>query len=412
MAEQADAQDLKSCGALPRAGSIPAPGTSGEEEWHGMSGKKIRIPLASPAWEHGQLRAKIEAAVLEALVGGAYILGPQVGAFEKRAAGYLGLESAIGVSSGTDALLMVLMGLGVGPGDEVVTTAFSFIATSSVIARVGATPVFVDIEEDGFNLDPDLLERALTKKTRALLVVHLFGQTARMDPILELAAERNLAVIEDCAQAFGARHGGRLAGTMGDFGCFSFFPAKPLGGAGDAGLVVCSDARMEKLLRQIRVQGASGKNIHPVLGGNFRLDTLQAAILEVKLEAIDGWIETRRKNAARYAEKLSGLGDRVVLPAQRQDSLCVWAQFSILARRRDELERFLLERGIGCAVYYPLPLPFQESMKGAARPKAGDFPRAERAGREILSIPVHPCLSTGDVEEVAQTIIEFYNEKD
>jgi dTDP-4-amino-4,6-dideoxygalactose transaminase len=368
---------------------------------------KIRIPLASPAWEYEQLKAGIDAAVAKVLAEGRFILGPEVAEFEAKAAKYLGVKSSVGVSSGTDALLMALMALGVGPGDEVITTAFSFIATSSVIARLGARAVFLDIEEDGFNMDPALLDRAVTKKTRAIIVVHLFGQPADMDAILRIARQHKVAVIEDTAQAFGARYGMNRAGTMSDFGCFSFFPAKPLGCAGDAGLVVCTDARRDTLIRKIRVQGAAGKNVHPVLGGNFRIDTLQAAILKVKLEAIDGWIAERRRYAELYMQKLGGLSGRLSLPVEKEGTECVWAQFSVLAQDRDGLEKFLLERGIGCAVYYPMPLPLQESMKGTSG-LAGSWPQTERVCREILSIPIHPSLTPDQVEEVAETIREFY----
>lgn len=368
---------------------------------------KIRIPLASPAWEYAQQKAEIDAAVAKVLSEGKFILGPEVAEFEAKAAKYLGVRSSLGVSSGTDALLMALMALGVKPGDEVITTAFSFIATSSVITRLGARPVFLDIEEDGFNMDPALLDRAITKKTRAIIVVHLFGQPADMDAILRMARQRKVAVIEDTAQAFGARYGMNRAGTMSDFGCFSFFPAKPLGCAGDAGLVVCGDAKREAILRRIRVQGASGKNVHSVLGGNFRIDTLQAAILKVKLDVIDGWIAGRRRYAELYMQKLAGLSGRLSLPLEKEGTECVWAQFSVLARDRDDLEKFLLERGIGCAVYYPMPLPHQESMREASA-SGGSYPQTERVCREILSIPIHPSLTPEQVEEVAETIREFY----
>lgn len=370
--------------------------------------KKIKIPLASPVWEYEQLKSRIDEAVGKVLSDGKYILGPDVERFEKEAAGYLGVGSSVGVSSGTDALLAALMAAGVGPGDEVVTTAFSFIATASPVVRVGAVPVFVDIEEDGYNMDPALIEKKVTKKTKAVIVVHLFGQPADMDDILRVAHEKEIMVIEDAAQAFGALYGTHKAGTMGDFGCFSFFPAKPLGGAGDCGLIVCGDEEKENLLRMIRTQGASGKNVHPVVGGNFRLDTLQAAILRVKLSALDGWIDTRRKHARLYFTKLETLRGSIVLPSEKNKTQCVWAQFSILVQRRNDLKNFLIERGIGCAVYYPLLLPFQDSMAVSMQKSSGAFPQAERAAGEILSLPIHPSLSAQDIEEVAQTIREFY----
>jgi dTDP-4-amino-4,6-dideoxygalactose transaminase len=375
---------------------------------------QIRIPLASPAWEYEQLKAGIDAAVGKALADGKYILGPEVGLLEKEAASYLGAKHAVGMSSGTDALLAALMALGVGPGSEVVTTAFSFIATSSVIARLGARPVFVDLEEGGFNMDAGWTAGAITKRTRAIIAVHLFGQPADMDAIMEAARGRGVGVIEDCAQAFGALAGTRKAGTIGDLGCYSFFPAKPLGGAGDGGLVVCAGEEQEKHLRMLRAQGASGKNVHPIVGGNFRLDTLQAAVLRVKLPALDGWIDTRRRYAQLYRTKLGHLegAGKVALPAERDGTRCVWAQFSIMAKNRDALQRYLAENGIGCEVYYPMPLPRQESMKEATGGGGGSFPRTEKVCREVLSIPIHPCVSPEQVEEVAQTVVKFYTEHD
>ncbi|MFH1438047.1 MAG: DegT/DnrJ/EryC1/StrS family aminotransferase [Pseudomonadota bacterium] len=372
---------------------------------------KIKIGLASPAKEYEALQPQIDEAVKRVLAGGKYILGEEVLEFEKEAAGYLGVKSAVGVSSGTDALLAALMALEAGPGSEVITTAFSFFATASTIARTGAKPVFVDIEEDGFNIDPGLIRKAITKKTKAVVVVHLFGQAAEMDEILRAARENNVAVIEDAAQAFGAMYGMQKAGTMGDYGCYSFFPAKPLGGAGDGGLVVCATEESDRLVRMLRVQGASGKNVHPMLGGNFRLDALQAAILRVKLGSIDAWTETRRKYAQLYYQKLRHLEGRVVLPMERDGTRCTWAQYSIRAKRRDELMSFMQEKGVGCEVYYPMPMPRQESMSALAGGKAsGDFPMTERACGEILSIPIHPLLSPMDIEEAAKTLCDFYKE--
>ena len=373
---------------------------------------KIRIGLASPAKEYEVLQAQIDEAVKRVLSGGRYILGEEVLAFEQETAKYLGVKSAVGVSSGTDALLAALMALEAGAGSEVITTAFSFFATAATIARTGAKPVFVDIEEDGFNIDPKLIRKAITKKTKAIVVVHLFGQIAEMDEILRIARENEVAVIEDAAQAFSAMYGMQKAGTMGDYGCYSFFPAKPLGGAGDGGLVVCATEETDNLVRMLRVQGASGKNVHSILGGNFRLDALQAAILRVKLGSIDAWTETRRKYAQLYHQKLGQLEGSVALPMEREGTRCTWAQYSIRAKRRDELKTFLQEKGIGCEVYYPMPMPRQACMSALMGGKSsGGFPVTEMACREILAIPIHPLLSPMDIEEAAAAICDFYEKK-
>ncbi len=371
---------------------------------------QIKIPLASPVWEYHMLKERIDAAVGKVLEEGKYILGPEVGLFEAEAASYLGAKHAVGMSSGTDALLAALMAAGVGAGKEVITTAFSFIATASVIARLGAHPVFVDIEERGFNMDPDLVLQAMTPRTAAIIVVHIFGQPARIEPVLFEARRRGIVVIEDCAQAFGATIGSRRVGTLGDIGCYSFFPAKPLGAAGDAGLVTTDDDERARTLRSLRVQGASGKNIHQIVGGNFRLDTLQAAILRAKLALFDRWIEMRRENAALYCRRLEPLhhAGEIVLPREREGTGCTWAQFSILAENRDALQEYLAGKGIGAEVYYPMPLPYQQCLRRSIRESGALFPRTESACRRVLSIPIHPSLSAEEIEEVARTIAEFY----
>jgi dTDP-4-amino-4,6-dideoxygalactose transaminase len=368
-----------------------------------MAGE-TRIGLADPVGEYRLLAGEIDGAVRRVLASGRYILGAEVETFERAAAQYVGAPHAVGVSSGTDALVATLMAMGVGRDDEVVTGAFSFFATAGAILRVGARPVFVDCERGGFNLDAERAAGAVGARTRAIVAVHLFGQPADV----ELLASR-VPLVEDAAQAFGAAVGERKVGTLGTAGCFSFFPAKPLGCAGDGGLVTTADAGLDAALRSVRVHGASGKNRHGRLGGNFRLDPLQAAILGVKLPRLDGWIATRRRYAELYRQRLAGLeaAGQLVLPAERPGTTCTWAQFVVRARRRDELARALAAAGIETAVYYPVPMPMQEAM-GGLRAASGEFPEAERASREALALPVHPLLAPGHVEEVAAAILDFY----
>ncbi len=369
----------------------------------------IRVNLADPAAEYARLKQDVDAAVARVLASGRFILGPEVVAMEGEMASYLGARHAVGVSSGTDAIVAALMALGVGPKDEVITTSFSFFATASAILRVGATPVFVDIEEGGFNLDVSAVERSITPRTRAVLAVHLFGHPADCESLERICADAGVWLVEDAAQAFGASHGTRKAGTIGAVGCFSFFPAKPLGAAGDAGLVCTDDDDLAARLVSVRVQGASGKNLHARPGGNFRIDPLQAAILRVKLPVLDEWTATRRRYAELYRQRLAPLeqGGHVELPRIRQGITCTWAQFTIRCTRRDELCAALRARGIAAEVYYPLPMPMQEAM-GKASAKRDSFPLAEKACAEVLSIPVHPMLAPTDVEAVAQAIVDFF----
>jgi len=368
----------------------------------------IRISLADPAGEYRLLRDELDEAVGRVMASGRYILGPEVASFEKEAAEYLGVAHACGVSSGTDAIQAALLALGIGPGDEVVTTAFSFFATAGAILRVGATPVFVDIERGGFNADPAAVRAAVGTRTRAVLLVHLFGQPADVEAIGEL----DVPLIEDAAQAFGAELGERKVGGLGTMGCFSFFPAKPLGCAGDGGLVSTDDASLAEILASVRVQGASGKNLHSRPGGNFRLDPIQAAVLRVKLSHIDGWIATRRRYAELLRQRLAPLEAEglVILPFERPGTTCTWAQFVIRSRRRDDLRGFLGARGIASEVYYPVLMPMQEAM-GDVRPGPGSFPESERAAGEVLAIPVHPLLAPADVEEVARAILDFHADR-
>lgn len=367
----------------------------------------VRLNLADPRGEYRLLQEELDDAVARVLASGRYILGPEVEALESECASYLGTTHCVGVSSGTDAIVAALLAMGVGPGDEVVTTAFSFFATAGGILRTGATPVFVDIEEGGFNLDPEHVRKAVTKRTRAVLAVHLFGHTARMEELRDV----DVPVLEDAAQAFGAVDGSEKAGTMGLAGCFSFFPAKPLGAVGDAGMVCTDDEELASALRSVRVQGASGKNLHDRPGGNFRMDPLQAAVLRVKLAHLDRWIATRRRYAQLYLQRLASCekAGHLMLPGVRDGVQSTWAQFVIRTPRRDELRDAMRLRGIASEVYYPLPMPAQEAM-GRTRMDPGGFPRTQSACQEVLALPVHPLLDPADVEEVARAIAEFFDE--
>jgi dTDP-4-amino-4,6-dideoxygalactose transaminase len=368
------------------------------------------LGLADPGGEYELLRDEIDAAVARVLRSGRYVLGPEVEAFEREAAAYLGVEHAVGVSSGTDAVTAALMALDVGPGDDVVTTALSFFATAGAVLRAGATPVFVDVEPGGFNLDAGEVERAVGPRTRAVVAVHLFGHPADLARLRRVCDGAGVPLVEDAAQAFGAGDAAGRAGAVGAAGCYSFFPAKPLGAAGDAGLVVTGDADTAAALRSVRVHGASGKNVHDRPGGNFRLDPVQAAILRVKLARFDGWAARRREHAELYLERLAPLAAAglLELPQVRDGVTSTWAQFVIRTERRDALGRELARRRISTAVYYPLPMSRQRALGGARAPR-GAFPRAERACREVLALPVHHMLEARDVERVVRSVREFFD---
>jgi dTDP-4-amino-4,6-dideoxygalactose transaminase len=356
------------------------------------------IQMVDLQLQYQNLRESIEPAVLRAMAEAAYIKGPQVGAFEKEFAAWLGTRHAIGVANGTDALHMAMRALGIGPGDEVITTAFSFIATSGTISMCGATPVFVDIEEGGFNLDPDAVEAAVTPRTRAILPVHLYGAPARMDRIMDIARRHGLSVVEDCAQAAGARFQDKAVGTIGTVGCFSFFPSKNLGCFGDGGMVVTDDDALAARLRAIGSHGSMVKYRTEILGFNSRLDTLQAAVLQVKLPHLDGWNEGRRRAAQAYSEALAQTG--LVLPQPVPGH--VYHQYTVRLAERDAMQKALQAQGIASMVYYPLPLHLQPLYDQAP----GQHPRAEAAAREVLSLPMYPELTAEQVERVASTVRE------
>jgi dTDP-4-amino-4,6-dideoxygalactose transaminase len=356
---------------------------------------------------HLPLYDAMEAALSRVLRSGQYILGPELAAFEDELARYCGAAHAVGVSSGTDALLAALMALGVGPGDEVVTTPFTFIATAEVIERLGARAVFADIDPATFTLDPAAAVACITDATRAIIPVHLFGQCAEMGPLEQACRARDIALIEDAAQAIGAVDAaGRRAGSVGDFGCFSFFPAKNLGALGDAGGVTARDADLAERLRTIRQHGSKPKYFHGIIGGNFRLDALQAAILRVKLPWLDGWTEARRAAAATYRALFAerGLDGEVALPREAP-GLHAYNQFVIRTARRDELARHLEQRGVSTAIYYPSPLHLQPCFAHLGY-QAGDLPVAERACAEVLALPCFPGITEAEQARVVDAISE------
>ena len=368
------------------------------------------VPLLDLKAQYADIKSEIDAAVAEVFESQYFILGPKVAECESAVAAYSGCSHAVGVSSGTDALLASLMAEGIGPGDEVVTSPYTFFATAGSIARLGATPVFVDIEPETFNIDTALLESKLTARTKAIVPVHLYGQMADMDAVMDIAERHRLAVIEDAAQAIGAEHKGRRAGSIGQYGCFSFFPSKNLGGAGDGGMIVTNDPDRAERLRYIRGHGANPKYHHALIGGNFRLDAVQAAVVAAKLRHLDVWSEQRRANAERYDCLLSAAGlvegGGVTLPPAVMDRH-IFNQYVIRALGRDELRAFLTDHGVRTEVYYPVPLHLQAcfSYLGYSR---GDCPASEEAAATTLALPVYPELSDEQAEHVVKCVADFF----
>ena len=363
------------------------------------------VPLLDLKAQFSTIAEELRSAIDDVLRSQRFILGLVVSDFEKEVAGYCGTNHAIGVSSGTDAILVSLMALGIGPGDEVITTPYTFFSTAGCISRVGARPVFVDIDPRTYNIDPQGIERAITGKTKAVLPVHLFGQCADMDPVGELAAKHGLKVVEDAAQAIGAKYKGHGAGTMGDLGCFSFFPSKNLGGFGDGGMVVTNESELAERITMLRTHGSRPKYFHSMIGGNFRLDAIQAAVLRVKLPYLSTWTERRQRNAAVYDGVLRDLP--VQTPYVEPHSFCIFNQYVIRVERRDRLMSFLREKGIGCEIYYPLPLHLQKCYEGLGY-REGDFPEAEKAAKGTLAIPVFPELTEEQMRYVVSQIASFF----
>jgi dTDP-4-amino-4,6-dideoxygalactose transaminase len=369
------------------------------------SATRTAVPLLDLEAQYRPLRDDILAAIARVCDSQRFIMGPEVEALEREIAEQLQVGEAIAVSSGTDALLAVLMALGIGPGDEVITTTYSFFATAGSIVRVGATPVLVDIDPLTYNLDPASVQRALTPRTRAIVPVHLYGLSADMDPILETASRAGVAVVEDACQAIGATYKGRQAGSMGTAGCFSFFPSKNLGAFGDAGLVTTTDPQLAREIRLLRNHGAEPKYLHTRVGGNFRMDALQAAVLRVKLPQLPRWTAMRRHNAARYEELFTaaGLASRVTLPTTLPGCAHIFNQFVVRVPERDRVRAFMAERGIGTEIYYPVPFHLQECFAplGHAR---GDFPEAEAAAASTLALPIYGELTSGQQEAVVAAL--------
>ncbi len=372
-----------------------------------MSSPARPIPILDLTRYDEELRRGIAQAVADVFASGRFVLGPANEAFEKALADRLGVRHVLGVASGTDALLVGLMALGVGPGDEVVTSPFSFFASAGAVARLGATPVFVDIDAATFNLDPSRLERALTPRTKVIQPVHLYGQTADMDPILEIARRRGIPVLEDACQAIGATHGGRPAGTLGTLGAFSFYPTKNLGAAGDAGAVATDDDGLAALVKSLRVHGSTATYLHDRVGGNFRMDALQAAVLSVKLPRLDGWIERRRAIARRYGELFADAArtGRLTPPVEAPGRRHVYHQYVVRVADRDGVKTRLAERGVGSSVFYPVPLHLQKCF-AALGGREGDFPQAEKAAKEVLALPMFAELTDAEIERVAAAVNE------
>jgi dTDP-4-amino-4,6-dideoxygalactose transaminase len=363
--------------------------------------------------QHRQVREQALAAVTRVIDSQKFILGEEVKKLEEEIASYSSTKFAIGCASGSDALLLALMALDCGPGHEVVTTPFTFFATGGAIARTGATPVFVDIDPNTFNLEPNLLEDALKKhaNVRAVLPVHLFGQCADMDPLLALAQSRGIAVIEDAAQSIGAEYKGRRAGSLGDMGCLSFFPSKNLGAYGDGGMVTTNDERLARKLAALRVHGGIRKYYHEWVGINSRLDALQAAVLRVKFQYLDSWTAGRQRNADLYRKMLAELQVPVVAPqAAAFTSRHIYNQFTIRCKQRDALQAYLKQNGIGTEIYYPLPLHLQACFSNLGY-RAGDLPLSEQVAAEALSVPIYPELPAEDIEQVCRTIQAFYSQR-
>jgi dTDP-4-amino-4,6-dideoxygalactose transaminase len=359
--------------------------------------------------QYETIREQITDAVLRTLESQQFIYGPEVQAFETEIAAWNSSRFATGCASGSDALLLALMALGIGSGDEVITTPFTFVATVGAIVRLGARPVFVDVQPDTFNIDTSQIDRSITAKTRAIIPVHLFGLPTDLDPISEICQARGIALVEDAAQALGARYRGKLVGNIGVLGCFSFFPAKNLGAGGDGGLVTTNDAQLAHRLTLLHEHGSPARYYYELVGVNSRLDALQAAILRVKLPHVNRWTEARRANAERYRRMFNerNLEGFITLPFVPDYADHVYYQFTIRCRRRDELRAYLKSLGMPSEVYYPLPLHLQKAFANLGY-REGDFPESEGASREVLSLPIYPELPIQKQEAVVDAIARFY----
>lgn len=377
----------------------------------------MNVPLLDLKAQYSTIKKEIEHAIKEVLESQYLILGPKVEELEKKIAAYSETKFAVGVSSGTDALLVSLMALDIKPGDEIITTPFTFFSTAGVIARLNATPVFVDIDPITYNIDPKKIEPAVTEKTKAIIPVHLFGQCADMDPILEIAKKFSLHIVEDAAQTIGAEYKAKRAGSIGDLGIFSFFPSKNLGGYGDGGMVVTNNENLYEKIKSLRVHGSKPKYYHKIVGGNFRLDAIQAAVLNVKLKYLDQWSQKRRENADFYDRRFKETGlinnghIKTPVPVYINNSsknYHIYNQYTIQAKGRNKLREFLKENGVGAEIYYPLPLHLQECFADLGY-KENDLPVSEEASKTVLSIPVYPELNDDQKEYIVQKISEFHD---
>lgn len=368
----------------------------------------VTVPLLDLHAQYAPLRQSLLDAVTRVCDSQRFIGGPEIEGFEREVAAYLKTPHALGMSSGTDAVLAALMAVNIGPGDEVITPTYSFFATAGCVSRLGGTPVLVDVEDDTFNIDPAAAVGAITPRTKAIIPVHLFGQSAEMAPILDAAAKKNIPVIEDAAQAIGCTYRGREVGNWGAIGCFSFFPSKNLGGFGDGGLVTSTSDDLAHRLKLIRNHGMEPKYYHHMVGANFRLDALQAAVLRIKLPHLDGWSEGRRRNAARYRQLFaaSSLSD-VRLPVEAPNRNHIYNQFVIRVPRRDQLRAHLDAAGIGTEIYYPVPFHLQKCFADLGY-KKGAFPIAEAAANDSLALPIYPELTEDQQASVVDAIRSFY----
>jgi dTDP-4-amino-4,6-dideoxygalactose transaminase len=369
--------------------------------------RTVNVPLLDLKSQYQSIRRDVDSAVARVMESQYFILGPEVSALEEEVAAYSDAAHGVGMSSGTDALLAALMALDIGPRDEVIVPTYTFFATAGVVARLGATPVFVDIDPVTYNITPDAVAAAVTPRTRAVIPVHLYGRMVDMDGIMAVARARGIAVIEDAAQAIGAFDAaGRKAGSIADMGCFSFFPSKNLGGIGDGGMTVTQDPALAGKLKMLRMHGMEPKYHHAIVGGNFRLDALQAAVLRVKLLHLDNWSAARRHNAHRYRDLFhqAGLLDTITLPPDEPGH--IYNQFIIRSQRRDELQAHLRSRGIGTEIYYPVPLHLQQCFDALGH-GSGSMPHAEEAARQTLALPIYPELTEQQLEYVVGSIAGF-----
>ncbi len=369
----------------------------------------MKVPLLDLKPQYEQIRAEVEPAVLELMANQTFVLGPTVENFERNIAKYGQVGHAVGMSSGTDALLCALMAYDIKPGDEVIIPTFTFFATAGVVSRTGATPVFADIDPDTFNIDIDAIEKLISDNTKAIIPVHLYGQMAPMEELKALAQKFELKIIEDACQSVGAKQNGQCPGEIGDCAALSFYPSKNLAGFGDGGMLLCQDDELAQKFRYLRMHGEDKRYYHSMVGANFRLDSLQALVLDIKLKYLDQWAQKRRDNAAIYNDLMADISE-IKLPVIFDGNESVYNQYVIRAEKRDQLKDFLTQKEIGSNIYYPVPLHLQECFKDLGG-KTGDCPVSEQACKEVLALPVFPELTEEQLKFVADTIKEFYAKK-